>query len=682
MQSNFDQFIVLLGDIVDFEELMREDKQLALHTLQKYQNHTDKNLIRYGGQIAHGYFEKGYLATFSEIKRAISFALDLQKDFQEDSNLQLPMIVDSIQKEEKRVSSNRYKILSDTIVSAANTEGIYLSTRVQNILVNTDFFNFEPVENEKDQQKTTDFTLFKINERSLGTLGTRKVTTLRQETIKWLSIIGISFALLSCLFLLTKNYNYFSSQQKLSSQVNVTQNDAKHSIAVLPFQNLSEEATTYFADGVMEDILTSLAKYSGMKVISRTSSMQYQNTKKSLPFIAKELGVNYLLEGSIRQQGEIVKITVQLIDAQEDSHVWAQTYERNIEDIFEIQSEVSKKIASALNENIGPEISSNLDKKPTKSHEAYNALLEGRNLIGLRTKDALEEGLNRLNESLSFDPGYADALAEKATIYMLMSNFNFMDEKQAATLSEKNALAAIQLDSKNEVAYAVLASLYDEQRKWVQSESAFKIALQLNPNNAIVNYWYSLLLRELKRYNEAIKYGSLAAELDPLYPVIHSGHALTCLLAGRTDLAKTVLDKGRVLFDDFFSYHWVWGYYYLMLEDFDSAQAHYEKADLLNPDLHSVKRSLIYCKGKLGYTEEVESFILTQQGNTEEDFLGLANANAGLGRVEECLNNLKSLWLIGKLSTSIKESVKFKLLDGHEGFEELIKEMEEKERSS
>lgn len=316
----------------------------------------------------------------------------------------------------------------------------------------------------------------------------------------------------------------------------------------------------------------------------------------------------------------------------------------------------------------------------TPNMEAHRAVLEARQLIEIRTKEALEESIHRLDRALELEPEYAAAFAEKAIAQSLMVDFHFIDAQSGIEQAELNALTAIELDPDNDAAYAVLANVYSDQKKWGQAEAAYKIALQINPDNALVNYWYSLLLREQGRYDEAVQYGTIAITLDPLYPVIHCGHALTCIMAGRSDLAKKVLENGKVLFNDFFSYHWVWGYYYLTQKEYAKALVSYQEADRLNPDLHSVKRSLIFCQGRLGQTEKVLVYIQTQLGDTEEAYLGLANAYAGLQNAEKCVASLRALWKIGALSAEIRNSVKFDFLAGDPGFEALIREVEASRR--
>ncbi len=660
---------MLIGDIINFPRLMENDTERSLRILANYTQVLDKSILDTHGQLASDYFGSGSLVWFNDPIAAARCAFRIQNKSALVQDLKMPILLMSSEATKNIKDQLDFSLISKNVDSIRNKSGVFITRDLQQS-ISSELYSFSNIDLPKSTYLISG-DLVEVTKQS----GTNKHNHVSREKRKKPNPNFIKVAivtLISALMILLIVNGLIPKNKDPSAGLALVDK----SIAVLPFTDLSTGPTNYFADGVMEDILTNLAKLKDLKVISRTSSMKYKFTNKPIGEIAQELGVNYILEGSVRQSGDKVKITAQLINALQDQHVWANSYERGLEDIFEIQSEVSQKIAEALNQRISPNLLSVFDHRPTQQIESYNALLEGRYLISLRTKDALQESLTRLEYALELDQEYADAYAEKAHALMLMSNFNFMNAAESSKRAELNALQAIQLDQSNDVAYAVLANLYADQYKWDQAEASFKIALELNPNNAIGNYWYSLLLRDLERYDEAIQFGTKATELDPLYPVIHSGHALTCLLGGRSDLAKSVLEKGKHMFDDFFSYHWVWGYYYLTTEEYEKAQDEFLLADRLNPDLHSVKRSLVYCWGKLGKVNQVNEYIMTQHSNTKEDYLGRANAYAGLGNDNDCVKYLHKLWDIGELTSNIKSSIKFKHLIGHAEFDSLLHEIE------
>ena len=192
------------------------------------------------------------------------------------------------------------------------------------------------------------------------------------------------------------------------------------SIAVIPFKNYHTADGDFFSEGVVEDVLTHLAKFQNLRVISRTSTERYRNTEKSIQQIASELGVSYVLEGSIRQSDGKIRITAQLIEAAVDRHVWAKNYDRTKENVMEIQSEVALDIARALNQEISPQVQQTIKELPTQNAEAYQALLRGRHLLRTREKVALEASIQEFNKALRLDPHFSHAYAGKAAAYYLL----------------------------------------------------------------------------------------------------------------------------------------------------------------------------------------------------------------------------------------------------------------------
>ena len=643
MQHTQKRTSVWIGDIPDYEELMHRNVSLAVALLQEFQACIDKNCLAAGGRLVENYFGTGQQFIFNSTVQAKQFALALYKELQEHEHLTKILLI----------VGNKQEV-DDTAIEVLLTHtktGVYLVNDQTHEL--TDLYG-------SDWQGAT------IENR--GSTWDKVISGKRRGKISQLQLPVYIVLFLVIAGIVLAGWQLFGSKDSLHSN---QAERAKNSIAVLPFSNLGSDTSLYFTDGVMEDILTNLSKLPEIKVISRTSSMQYRNTEKSIKEIANELGVNYILEGSVRQFADKVKITAQLIDALNDHHVWANNYERNLDDIFEIQSDVSRKIAVSLNKNLSSRNALEF-KQPTDQFASYNILLKAKSLISIRTKKSLESSLGLLNLALHKDPDYADVRANKAYVLMLMTNFNYLPAIKGANQAEQNALIALQLDPKNDLAYAILAQIYQDKQEWDQALSYYEDALRVNPNSAITNYWYSLLLRQLERYDEAIQYGSIAVELDPLYPVIQCGHALTCIMGNRPQIAKSILLDGELLFNDFFSYHWVYGYYYLTIEEYNQAHQAFVKSLELNPEFRPIKRSLIYTKGRLGLEDEVNDYIASISGKTAADYLGLANAFAGLEMWPECLANLEQLHEMGSLEPNIRNSVKFKDLAGNPQFENLI----------
>jgi TolB-like protein/Tfp pilus assembly protein PilF len=296
------------------------------------------------------------------------------------------------------------------------------------------------------------------------------------------------------------------------------------SIAVLPFTNLSDDPDQeYFSDGMMDEILDRLFKIGDLRVISRTSSMGYRNTDLHVKEIARELGVEAILEGSVRRAGNIVRITVQLIDARKDTHLWSEVYEGDLTDlsnIFLIQSDVAQSVARELKAVISPEEKQLIEKIPTKSTEAHDACLKGRFYWEKLTPNDLETAMKYFELAIEKDPEYAPAYAGIASVWNGLKQMGYISPEEADPKIEEAHMKAFDLDRtavEDSSAYYVW-SLWD----WETGESEFKKALEFNPNDAGTHAFYSHLLNIMGKPEEAMKEIEIAVKLDPHNPLIIS----------------------------------------------------------------------------------------------------------------------------------------------------------------
>jgi adenylate cyclase len=374
----------------------------------------------------------------------------------------------------------------------------------------------------------------------------------------------------------------------------------ENSVAVLPFKNLGAAETNLFSDGVMEQIHTSISLINNLTVISKTSSLRYRDTGKTITQIAKELNISYILAGTVLQTGNAVRINIELIKANEDRVVWTNNYEGNVSTIFSYMSTVAKGIANELNQKLSAAQSKKIDRALTANLEAYNEYLKGKQLQLTRAKVGLEASIRCFDNAFALDPTFADAYSYKASSYYLLGSLDYMDLKKSYQMAEKNALTAIRLDENNGMAYAILANVYRSQNKWEQSLSTYQIALKHSPNDAQINYWYSLALRSVGKLGEAILYSTKAVTLDPLSAVIIVGHIGNCSYAGRFDLAEKSIKDGAVLFSDSYLYYYATAFYFINKHDYKAALEEFRKSDRLNSDVKSIKTFIVYCQLKQG----------------------------------------------------------------------------------
>lgn len=327
-----------------------------------------------------------------------------------------------------------------------------------------------------------------------------------------------------------------------------TPEEIDKSIAVMPFVNMSNDpAQEYFSDGVMEEILTHLFKIGDLNVTSRTSTMGYKGTTKNVIEIGKELKVGHILEGSVQKYDNKVRITVQLIDATNDRHIWAERYDRELKDVFAIQSEVAKQIASALKTKLTPELQQRIEANPTNNTDAYDLFLKGRELTILYYStwelSTIYKGIDYLNKAIALDSNYSNAYEGLARANWALGQFSPDTGAKFWEDSKKYAVKAIELDPNNGLAYVELANV---QYKWEWNKAAahqsYKNALRLEPGNiyihinAMIFYFRSSDCLNLQKEREVIK--SMTGDDDAINDYFLS------LCIDQPDLMKSITPDG------------------------------------------------------------------------------------------------------------------------------------------
>ena len=455
--------------------------------------------------------------------------------------------------------------------------------------------------------------------------------------------------------------------------------DPEPSVAVLPFLNLSADPENeYFADGITEDIIAQLSKIHALKVISRTSVMPFKRREMSLREIGAKLEVSTLLEGSVRRAGDRVRIVAQLIDAGSDRHVWAETYDRQLNDIFRIQSDVAVQIATALRAELSPDEHTRIRKEPTRDVQAYQIYLQGRHCMIRYTREGMLQAIEYYQEAIRHDPGYALAYTGIAIAYAELGETGFMVPDEAYPRGQEAAARALALDPELGEAHSTFAFLkciaeYD----WVGAEPGFRRALELNPNSADALDYYGRLLSSLERYDEAIAMQTRARELDPL---AHPADVVTTLLrAGRYDEAVQAIRPAIRLDPNNARNHSTLGWALLLNGARDEGLAELERAVALSPSDTTWLGQLGQAYGRVGRTAEAREILQRLEAMSKERYVSsyyLAYVYTGLGEPERAMDYLERAFAerFGAVY-GVKGSFLFTTLRAHPRFVALMKKM-------
>lgn len=378
------------------------------------------------------------------------------------------------------------------------------------------------------------------------------------------------------------------------------------SIAVLPFENLSpDEENRYFGDGVTEDILTNLSSFGDLRVIARASVMQYRDRRRPIPQIAKELGVGYILEGSVRRADDRVRITAQLVDAEMNAQVWAETYDRKLEDVFAVQSDIARTVAGALEAELAPEVAQRIARAPTDDLDAYNLYLRGRFFWHLRTEEDLRRSARFFEQAVERDPGYARAWAGLADAYSVLAFYDYLPPRTAYPEAKEAATRALAIDETLAEAHASLGyiTLYYD---WdgAKSEAEFRRAIELNPSYTVGHQWYANLLVAMGRFEEAAREMTRAREVNPLSLIANGALGWVYYYAGRYEDAVRQCDLALEMDAD-----WDLGYLWRGLA--------LERLDRTEEAIRSFRRA-VRLSGGSGITVAALAHALAGAGETGE----------------------------------------------------------------
>ena len=406
-------------------------------------------------------------------------------------------------------------------------------------------------------------------------------TAAKSKKHVWLYVVVIGAAVSIGLFLLGR---YSASTPRPSEAATEL---PQKSIAVLPFDNLSRDPdNAYFCEGVQDEILTRLAKVADLKVISRTSTQNFKSAPENLPQIAKQLGVAHILEGSVQKAGDQVRVNVQLVNALNDAHLWAETYYRRLIDIFSVESEIAKTIADTLQAKLSGSEQHAIAARPTENTEAHQLYLKGRFFWNKRTGNDLKKSIDYFQQAIVADPNYALAYAGVADAYVFLPGYNAGAPRDCYPKAMAAAKKAIELDDTLAEAHTSLAlAIWYYDFDFSEAIREFQRAIEVNPNYAIAHQQYgNNVLSALGRSDDAIAEGKRAVELDPLSLIINADLGTDYYFARRYDDAIAQLRKTLEMDPGFYYAHVNLGSALEAKRNLDEAISEYQKARALNDD--------------------------------------------------------------------------------------------------
>lgn len=629
---------IVFTDIVGYSAIMNADEEQARRIRDRHREVFQECTEKHEGKILQ-YYGDGTLSIFQSSVEAVESCIEIQQALQEEPRIPLRIGIHT-----GDIILDNEEVYGDGVNVAARLEsaclpgGILVSSKVHDDIKNHPDIQCKSLGKHHFKNISEPFELFAITNKGMAfpprsewdaaiskakkvdsdAVKSGRIRRTNRMLVTSLAVVGAFSLLLSIL--------YFSQEppagHRLQAQAKLVEQGV--SIAVLPFANYSEEAENdYFSDGITEDLLTLLSKINGLNVISRTTMMGYKDTEKSVREIGEELHADYVLEGSVRRQGNKVRIVAQLINAQTDSHLWAQTYDREITEIFEVQSQVAMDIASALKMQLSSTQEMKSEKKGTASVEAYDLYLQGRKYYFEYTQKANEVAIQLFKSALTIDslfaPAYAglgDALAQKANRFG--RDLVLLDS--AMVVCDR----AIALDPQLSEAYKAKGLVLHYQEKYDEAMDAYLQALKYNPSNGMATLNLASIYSIRGEMVNAIRWARKALQINPKDKWTQEGLAKMYATVGMHDDAIELLTDCIQLHPDFGAAHQLLFSIYLQLGNLEKAKQYARECGEHAPEANCETRLSVILeltKGNLRQARKLlEDAKVPELFNTQKDY--------------------------------------------------------------
>ena len=656
---------VLFVDIVGYSKLLINEQRALLDTLNQIIRNTDefRSAETAGRLIKIPTGDGMALVFYNSPESAVECALEISRALKEHPQLQLRMGVHSgpisgvIDVNQRANVAGAGINLAQRVMDCGDAGHILLSKRVAEDL--DQYGHWQPHLHDLGECEVKHGVRLHVVNLFTEDLGNpqlpKKFQSLKKHSARvlWAGMTAALFALAAII----AGIAIFSRYRVRSTPV-----ASEKSIAVLPFDNLSRDPeNAYFSEGIQDEILTRLAKIAELKVISRTSTQRFKSSPGDLPQIAQQLGVANILEGSVQKPSDQVRVNVQLIHAPTDTHLWAETYDRKLTDVFAVESEIARAVAERLQAKLTGSAEHVLASRPTENPEAHQLYLKGRYFWNKRTTDNLKTAIDFFEKAIAKDPAYAVAYSGLADAHAVLPYYAATSPKDDAGKALAAAGKAVKLDDTLAEAHTSLANALVLNLQFSDAVPEFQRAIELNPNYATAHHWYGELLQNDGRTDEALAELRRAHELDPLSLVINSVLGSTLIVAGQDDAAIDQLQKTIAMDPNFDLAHWFLGQAYEDKGRVTEAIQEYEKAIKLNSD-PTVLASLARAHALAGDNEIAGKILADLTNQSKQRYIPaypLAVVHLALGNKDEALRLLeKSYEDLAPFDTGVFGSIK------------------------
>jgi TolB-like protein/Tfp pilus assembly protein PilF len=420
------------------------------------------------------------------------------------------------------------------------------------------------------------------------------------------------------------------------------------SIAILPIESLANDPVQdYFSEGVTDAFITEIAKLPGIRVLSRTSVLRFRKTKLPVKEVAQQLGVRYVLVGTVFRQGDRIRLTTQLIAAQNEHHIWAETYDREARDLLTVESEVSAAVARQVQLRLSPREEQRLRARRTLDSVAQDTYLRARYLFMQRNPESLRRSIEYYKATIAREPNYAPAYAGLADAYAVTAGNGWLPSAEVLPHARAAANKALELDPELGEAHTTLASIADFfDWNWKVARQEFETAIRLRPNNSTAHQWYGEMLALSGKFDAGIAETKRALELDPFSPIANSSYATVLYRARKYDEALTQFRKTLELFPDHVPGYVHMGMMYIAMNRLADAITTLEKASSLTHEAPTVLSLLGCAYGRAGEREKAEAILARVLPAGQSSPMLPASVYIGLGERSKAIDWLDKGFLL------------------------------------